>query len=318
MGRIITLLATGFGYILNFMYGIVNNYGVAIIIFTILLRLILLPFSIKQQKTMKKTAKVQEKAKIIQEKYASDSVRQAQELQALYKEENVSPFSGCLFSIFQLFIILAMFWLVSSPLTYMRHVEADKINKYVEQIQEEGGQVRYREIAVIKNFRDKDPEIDINMNFLGLDLSDVPWENYTNWKVFIIPVLYVGTSLISLKLAPTTVAKKKEEGKESIKEVVVEEKPKPEEDKASEAKVEENKDEKALVKKEEKDDDEVDAMDEMNKQMRIMMPVMSVSIALIAPLGLALYWLFSNLVIICERLLANMIFKDKEEETDGE
>ena len=81
-----------------------------------------------------------------------------------------------------------------------------------------------------------------------------------------------------------------------------------------------NKEEnKALVKKDnpENDNDDVDAMEEMNKQMRLMMPVMSVSIALVAPLGLALYWLFSNLVIICERVITNIFFKDKEEKADG-
>ena len=334
MGKIITLLATAFGYILNYIYGIVNNYGLSIIIFTILLRLLMLPFSIRQQKTMKKTAKVQEKAKEIQTKYANDSVRQAQELQALYKEENVSPFGGCLFTIFQMFVILAMFWLVSSPLTYMRHVDAEKINKYVSEIQESGTQVRYREIAVIKAYRDKDPEIDINMDFLTLDLSDVPWENYKNPKVLIIPILYVCTSILSMKLAPGAPQKKKEEEEkeknvELTKNDVVKDGPitnigeNAEVEKIEETKTEvksDNKEEnKALVKKDnpENDNDDVDAMEEMNKQMRLMMPVMSVSIALVAPLGLALYWLFSNLVIICERVITNIFFKDKEEKADG-
>lgn len=333
MGKIITLLATAFGYILNYIYGIVNNYGLSIIIFTILLRLLMLPFSIKQQKTMKKTAKVQEKAKEIQSKYANDSVRQAQELQALYKEENVSPFGGCLFTIFQMFVILAMFWLVSSPLTYMRHVDAEKINKYVSEIQESGTQVRYREIAVIKAYRDKDPEIDINMDFLTLDLSDVPWENYKNPKVLIIPILYVCTSILSMKLAPGAPKKKEEEEKEKNVELtkidVVKDGPitnigeNAEVEKVevsnSEAKGSDKEENKALVKKEDSnnDNDDVDAMEEMNKQMRLMMPVMSVSIALVAPLGLALYWLFSNLVIICERIITNIFFKDKEEKADG-
>ena len=333
MGKIITLLATAFGYILNYIYGIVNNYGLSIIIFTILLRLLMLPFSIKQQKTMKKTAKVQEKAKEIQSKYANDSVRQAQELQALYKEENVSPFGGCLFTIFQMFVILAMFWLVSSPLTYMRHVDAEKINKYVSEIQESGTQVRYREIAVIKAYRDKDPEIDINMDFLTLDLSDVPWENYKNPKVLIIPILYVCTSILSMNLAPAAPKKKEEEEKEKNVELtkndVVKDGPitnigeNAEVEKVevsnSEAIGSDKEENKALVKKEDSnnDNDDVDAMEEMNKQMRLMMPVMSVSIALVAPLGLALYWLVSNLVIICERIITNIFFKDKEEKADG-
>ena len=64
--------ANVFGYILNFIYGIVKNYGIAIILFTILLKLIMLPMSIKQQKTMKKSAKIQKETKEIQEKYKND------------------------------------------------------------------------------------------------------------------------------------------------------------------------------------------------------------------------------------------------------
>lgn len=82
-----------FGYVLNFIYGIVNNYGVAIILFTILLKLIMLPISIKQQKTMKKSAKIQGQVKEIQDKYKNDPTRMNQEVMDLYKKENMSPFS---------------------------------------------------------------------------------------------------------------------------------------------------------------------------------------------------------------------------------
>jgi len=85
-----------FGYLLNSIYSLVNNYGIAIIIFTVILKLVMLPISIKQQKTMKKSAKLQIKVKEIQEKYSNDQVRQSQEMMDLYKKENMSPFSGCL------------------------------------------------------------------------------------------------------------------------------------------------------------------------------------------------------------------------------
>ena len=88
-----SFFASLFGYILNAIYGVVNNYGIAIIIFTVILKTVMLPISIKQQKTMKKSAKIQVKAKEIQEKYSNDQVRQSQELMDLYKKENMSPFS---------------------------------------------------------------------------------------------------------------------------------------------------------------------------------------------------------------------------------
>ena len=97
-----------FGYALNFIYNIVNNYGIAIIIFTIILKAIMIPMNLKQQKTMKKSAKIQVKSKEIQEKYGNDPVRMNQELMDLYKAENMSPFSGCLSSICT---IQTVFWI---------------------------------------------------------------------------------------------------------------------------------------------------------------------------------------------------------------
>ena len=61
-----------FGYVLNFIYNLTSNYGIAIILFTILLKLIMLPMTIKQQKSMKKSSEMQVKAREIQEKYSND------------------------------------------------------------------------------------------------------------------------------------------------------------------------------------------------------------------------------------------------------
>lgn len=328
-----------FGYFLNFIYNIVNNYGIAIIIFTVLLKLIMLPFTIKQQKNMKKTAKIQSQVREIQEKYSNDQVRQSQELMDLYKRENMSPFSGCLGTILQMIVILSMFWLVSRPLTYMKHIDSEVLQGYIQEISEEseGQNVRYSEIAVIKKFSDKDENVNINMEFFGLDLSDVPSDAKGDYRVYIIPALYVITSIVAMKLTSklTTISKKDTEEKkeevedkpeEVIEESVKEEKPKEKkkknknkevEEKVEKTTVEENaKEDKALIKtenKEEKEEEnnEYDAMEEATKQMQIMTPVLSVMIALIAPLGLALYWLVSNILNIFERIIISKIFKDE-------
>lgn len=291
-------IATAFGYILNFIYNLVNNYGIAIIIFTILLKLIMLPISIKQQKTMKKTARVQEQVKEIQDKYKSDQLRMNQEMMDLYKRENMNPFSGCLVTLVQFFIILSMFYLVSRPLTYMRQVEPEIINDYVNEIKEENPNQRlaYTEIAVIKAKAATDEKVNINMDFFGVDLSDVPSENLNDFKVYIIPALYVMTSLLSTKMIRmTNGTTKKEKEEEAVKEEI-------------------KKTGKELVKKDKDDEiNEEEAMEQMNKSMRYMMPVMTLSIAFIAPLGLALYWFVSNLLNIIERLLVNKFVKEEEQ-----
>lgn len=276
-----------FGYVLNFIYGIVNNYGIAIILFTILLKLIMLPISIKQQKTMKKSAKIQGQVKEIQDKYKNDPTRMNQEVMDLYKRENMSPFSGCLSSILQIILVISMFYLVSRPLTYMKHVEPELINQYSQELQEKEGNTNYQEIGIIRTKSGEDERVNINMDFLGLNLSSVPSQNYSDWKVFIIPVLYVITSFISTRITANMNKTKKKEDK---------------------VKGDENS--KDLVKKEEQD---IDMMEEMNKNMMIMMPLMTVSIALIAPLGLALYWLINNIFMLGERLMINKVCKSEEE-----
>ena len=277
-----------FGYVLNFIYGIIGNYGIAIILFTILLKLIMLPISIKQQKTMKKSAKIQGQVKEIQEKYKNDPTRMNQEVMDLYKRENMSPFSGCLSSILQIILVISMFYLVSRPLTYMKHVEPELINQYAQELQEAEGNTNYQEIGIIRTKSAEDERVNINMNFLGLNLSAVPSQNYSDWKVFIIPVLYVATSFISTRItANMNKTKKKEKEQPKV-----------------------DADTKELVKKEEED---IDMMEEMNKNMMIMMPLMTVSIALIAPLGLALYWLINNIFMLGERLIINKVCKSEEE-----
>lgn len=288
------LCAQIFGFVLNFIYGIVNNYGLAIIIFTIVLKLILFPMSIKQQKTMKKSAKIQGKVKEIQDKYSNDPTRMNQEVMELYKKEKMSPFSGCLTSVFQFIVVLSMFYLVSRPLTYMLKVDQETINNYVNQIKaeasESGDSIRYQEIAVIKKFSESDEKVNINMDFLGLNLSSIPSQDYKeDPKVCIIPVLYVITSIASMKI--TTALNSNKKAKDDKKDIKTK-----------------------LPEKVDKPEDNAEMMEQMNKSMSWMMPIMTVSIALIAPLGLALYWFLSNLLSIGERLLVYKVFKTEEEE----
>ena len=95
------MLANIFGYLLEFLYNTINNYGLAIILFTVIIKLLLLPLSIKQQRTMKKSSELQEKMKTIQFKYKNDPEKMNQEIMNLYKTENMSPFSGCITAIVQ-------------------------------------------------------------------------------------------------------------------------------------------------------------------------------------------------------------------------
>lgn len=288
MGAIFGSIAGVFGYLLNFIYDLVNNYGLAIILFTIAVQIILLPFSIKQQKTLIKNSEIQAKLKDLQSKYKNDQVRLGQETMNLYKTEKMSPFSGCLTSILQLIIFVSIFTLVRQPLTYMNGMTQDQIQQYIDKYQI-SEQSNYKEIDIIREAkREGDDSIAIEMQFLGIDLSNIPSRNWSDWTVYIIPGLYVISSMISMKL--TTRQRKKKELTNSTNK---------------------NVDEKALVQKDE--DDVYDAMESMNKQMSIMIPIMAVSVAIISPLGLALYWLVNNIMTTLLRLILNKFFDKKDE-----
>ena len=271
-----------FGYLLNWLYNIFNNYGVAIIVFSVILRIILIPITIKQQKGMRKSAELQEEMKEIQRKYKNNPEKLNQETIELYKREKMSPFTGCLSSILQIIIILSVFFLVSRPLTYMKKVDPQIIEDYTKEIQESGeAKTAYNEIAIIEQKGEEDPQVYINMEFLGLDLSKVPTQSLNDWRVYVIPGLYIISSVLSIKL--TMYTQKKEKQKKEI-----------------------------IVQNGEQKNVEPDPMEQMNKTMMYMMPIMSVTIAIVAPLGLALYWFISNILIIIERLIINKIMAIKE------
>ena len=175
----IGFFANIFGYLLDFLYKFLYNYGLAIILFSIIIKLLMLPLSIKQQKSVKKNAKIQDEMKQIQFKYKNDPEKLNQETIELYKREKMNPFSGCFSAIIQIVLLFSVFYLVRSPLTYMKKVNPDIINKYKTQIQEEklSNNSGYPEIEIIREIdnlksleknKDNQEEIDslkLNMEF---------------------------------------------------------------------------------------------------------------------------------------------------------
>ena len=119
MSLIIGLFAKPIGSLLAWIYGMVNNYGLSIIILTILVRLVILPLYAKQIKYQLKMSDLQPKLKEIQEKYAADRQTLSEKTMELYRQEGVSPSSGCLPLLIQMPIIMGLFALLRNPLTYM-------------------------------------------------------------------------------------------------------------------------------------------------------------------------------------------------------
>lgn len=321
-----SIFANLFGYVLNFLYNLVSNYGIAIILFSILVKVLMIPLTIKQQKTLKKNEIIQKEMKQIQFKYKNDPEKMNQEIMSLYKREGMNPLSGCFSSIIQIILLFSVFLLVRSPLTYMVKMDTDVIQKMESVVLQQNQNNTYSEIAIIQymrnlengdsvsenenqenvseenntvdenkneeekqddfNIADYKDKANINMDFFGIDLSQVPTKDIKNWKTLIIPVLYVLSSFISIKFTTSMTKKKKEEQNQNVI-------------------VSDND-------KKEPKEEEYDPMESANKTMMWIMPIMSVSIAIIAPLGLALYWLMNNILMIVERIILNKIFEKEE------
>lgn len=337
----LAFFANIFGYVLQLLYNIVGNYGWAIILFSILVKALMLPISIKQQKTLKKNEKIQSELKQIQFKYKNEPEKLNQEMMALYKREGMSPFSGCLSSIVQIILLFSVFLLVRQPLTYMVKMDQDAISKMTQIVSSQDSNTKnaYQEIAIIqyvKNLKNENSagenvenseklnnnnsensnseeqnnnaesseeknnsnaenfditkyadQANLNMDFFGIDLTQVPTKNPTDIKVLIIPILYVISSFISIRISMATTKKK-------------------------------NNEEKKLITDGTEQEEKYNPTEDMNKTMVWMMPIMSVTIAIIAPLGLALYWLMNNVLMIIERLVLNKYLnKEEEAETDA-
>ena len=303
-------IASVFGYVMNFIYDLVQNYGIAIILFTILVKLMLLPLTIKQQKSMDKMKEIQPLYQELQRKYGNDQQRFALEYQKLLKEKNMSMASGmgcsgCILSLIQLPIILGLFYMMVNPLTYILKVPEEQINQYKENLNTYyAGQAIANATAAgqeltsgdIDEYMNKDYlansryyELQIakqenlfNMDFLGINLGDVANDNKTNWVLYIIPLLCMLTTFGSLKLSMAD-AKKMQ----------------------NTAKVEPNNEEKNLTTK-----DEI-PMPDMS-MMNNMMPILTGYIAFIAPQGLGLYWTVNNLLQLIQSIAMKKLRENKE------
>ncbi len=308
----LSFIASIFGYAMSFIYGLVQNYGIAIILFTVLVKILLLPLTIKQQKSMEKMQELQPLYQELQRKYGNDQQRLSLEYQKLLKEKNMNMMSGmgcsgCLLQLIQFPIILGLFYMMVSPLTYILKLPQEEIDQYkqnlnsyyasqiIESKQNSGETLTEAEIAEInsgdylQNSRYHELVIAkqeklFNMQFLGINLGDIANENRGNFLLYIIPVLCMGITFISLRMSSKTLDEAKK--KENIKA---------------------NNDEKGMTTA-----NEEMPMPDM-RVMNTMMPIMTGYIAFIAPQGLGLYWTTNSLLqLIQMRVLKKM--KDKKKD----
>lgn len=302
------------GFIIELIYNFIPNYGVALILFTILIKLIILPLNLKSQRSMVKQQKLAPQLQELQRKYANDKDKLNKEMMELYKANDANPASGCLPLLLQFPIIIGLFQVIQKPLSYIIGIDfnlPENINKVINLQQIVANNAELSAVApngfltmtmedlannfqiAMSNFA-ANPAVQgfsdwiINFDFLGLDLSRYPSEVWGPLSMLIggqispsllsvLPLLAVPViaGLTSWLLTKMTPSNPAQNNTTSGG---------PEDTAAS-----------------------------MNKSMTLMMPLMSVFFTFTLPSGVGLYWIVSNVVQMIQQYFTVKYFKKKEE-----
>lgn len=222
-------IAKPFGWLLLKLYELTGSYGLALILFALVIRLILLPFTVKSKLSLMRTTRLTPQIKELEKRHGANSKKYADEVRKLYKEEGASPSSGCLWTFIQLPILLALYQAIRYPLTVMMGVGQELL--------QEGGAIyeklvsmnfsttvsgAYQQIAQAQFISDNfdafkglsDRLTQIDFSFIGLNLGNVPdfriWTFFSAedmWPMlglFAIPFLAGFLTLIQSKLTERT------------------------------------------------------------------------------------------------------------------
>ena len=203
------ILATPLGWVMRLIYNIIQNYGLTIIVFTLLVKLILLPFAIKQQKSSAKMAVVQPQMLEIQKKYAKNQQKMNEELAALYAREGYNPTSGCLTLFIQFPIIMGLYDVIYKPLTHVLALGSETLTKATEIATSLGllPEKLYSAEPYIISAVQNDPAAfealgadivskiqNFDMYFLGINLGDTPTMAFN--ALLLIPILSFASQML--------------------------------------------------------------------------------------------------------------------------
>ena len=284
--KLADIIQVPFGYLLSLLNQLTSNYGLALIIFAIVLKLVLLPITAKSKKSTMKMSRLTPKLQALQKKYAGDQQKLNEATQALYREEGVSMGGGCLWSLVPLLILLPLYAVVRQPITYMLHESAEVADQIVKLIKEampgEFGKNNFYDQMIaaplIPQFAEQLKGIvanpatleGLNFTFLGVDLGAIPTFNVFKWEVwnwatigaFLLPVLSAGGQVLSMLI------------NQRMNNSLV-------------------TDEKGVEDKETAKNSQAN---QSGKMMLYMMPLMSLWIGFTIPAALSLYWFVQGLV----------------------
>ena len=292
-----------FAWLVRLFYNLTGSYGVALILFTLVIKLIMLPFQMKSKKSMMRMSRVSGQMQDIQKRYANNQVKLQEEMQKIYEEEGVNPMSGCLWSFLPLPILMALYSIIRQPITHFMMLSKDVLQTVVQSVADAGVDLTnivmmdkatgapalkdglyqmaaYGQINLVKAVQEMglstpDGWFNVNYKFLGLDLTATPWEyvkSFTfTWAVIgviLIPILAGLSQFVFSKLTMKT---------------------QPQADAAGGASM---------------------------KSMMYMMPLFSVYIAFIMPAALGVYWIAQSVFSLIQEAILNKTFSAKLSEEE--
>ena len=204
-----------FAWLVRLFYNLTNSYGVALILFTLVIKLIMLPFQMKSKKSMMRMSRVSGQMQELQKRYAKNQAKLQEEMQKLYEEEGVNPMSGCLWSLIPFPILIALYAIIRTPLRYFMSLSTsviEEIGTLAGTLGYEASNNTYDQIYLAKfihehweSFAGKfDGLVDLNYSFLGMDLasqpstllSQFPGGGWPVWGILLLPVISAAAQLV--------------------------------------------------------------------------------------------------------------------------
>ena len=285
------VIAKPFGMLLLWLYNLVQNYGVAIFLFALVVKLILLPFQMKSKKSMMRMAALNPQVEALKKRHEGNPQRLQQETSKLYREEHVNPMSGCLWSLLPYPILLALWRAIRFPLTTMMGVAQELVSeggaiysKLAELGFDLSGNGAYLQLQesefITRHFADfsglSDKLVPINYQFLGLNLAETPsvtfWTNGVTWAafgLFLIPLVSAGLSYLQMKVS-TAMNPAAQQGQQQM------------------------------------------------KSMNFIMPLISLWIGFSMPASMGVYWIFTSLLALVQEIILNRFYGKKLEAEQAE
>lgn len=217
-----------FAALLRLFYSLTTSYGVSLILFTLVIKLILLPFQMKSKKSMVRMSRMSGKTQEIQKKYANNQAKAQEEIQKLYAEQGVNPMSGCLWSILPMFFLIALYAIIRQPITHFMMLPQETVDNAIKALQDagiafsgltdKGTLTAFGQIQLVNTINTQLPAfadsvsgwIKLNYSFLGIDLSTLPTTAFTgfvfSWAqigLILIPVISAVLSFVVSKISMT-------------------------------------------------------------------------------------------------------------------